>query len=418
MGHESTGHRSEAVGSTRRTFLKSATAIGGVAALAGCTQGSGGSTETIKFGLCTPFTGELGQFGETGREGAETAAAQVNDNGGIDGREVEVIQQDTKGEAQQAESAFRTLVSQGVVAIYGPFSGTIPSLFSSIRDEGVPAFTVAGTTYLDDKGGDWVFRVVGSDSDLGRARATYIVKQQYETVALAYLDNPNAVSSAQVVKRTLDNAGVDVVADVELSGNADSYRSEINQMVDADPDVVTINMGSSKFPVFIRNYRQVGTEIPIVTGNEVVGVQSIIDEVGAENMRGLVGVTPGQGATYDQYASAHEEVHGKPPGPYSAPGYDALNVTALSLTNADEISRQAVVDNLRTVSNPPGTKVSNVPDGGSRLSDGNEVDYDGAASQCNFDDVGDVVSPMNVMAFQDTSWTVTDTYTREDMVGK
>lgn len=410
--------RRDVITNSRRGFLKGVTAVGGVTALAGCTSFSGGSSDSIKFGLCTPFTGELGQFGETGREGAEVAAAQINDEGGVNGQEIEIIQQDTKGEAQQAESAFRTLVNEDVIAIYGPFSGTIPSLIGSIQSEGVPAFTVAGTTFLNDKGGEWVYRVVGSDSDLGRARATYIVNQGYNRVAIGYLDNPNAVSGANVVKNTLESAGVDIVEEVELSESANSYRSEINQLTSANPDAVTVNIGSSKFPVFIRNYRQVDADIPLITGNEVVDVESIVEEVGAENMQGLVGATPGSGATYDQYASAHEEVHGKSPGPYSAPGYDAVNVTALALANAGESTRQAVVDNLRTTSNPPGTKVSNTPDGMSRLSNDEKINYDGAASQCNFDDKGDVVSPMNVMAFEDGSWTTIETYTREDMVGQ
>ena len=289
-------------------------------------------------------------------------------------------------------------------------------MFSSIQNEGVPAFTVAGTTFLDDKGGEWVYRVVGSDSDLGRARATYIVNQGYEQATITYLDNPDAVSAANAIGSTLESAVVDIVEEIELSGSADTYRGEIDRILDADPDVVTINMGSDKFPVFIRNYRQAGAEIPIVTGNEVVGIEEIVDEVGAENMRGLVGVTPGQGRTYDQYATAHEDVHGKPPGPYSAPAYDALNVVGLALSQADEISSQAIVDNLRTVSNPPGTSVPNISEGTELLSDGEEIDYDGAGSACDFDDNGDVVSPMNVMAFEDDSWEHVDTYTREDMV--
>ena len=92
----------------RRKFLASTAAGAGITALAGCTGGGGGNT--IKIGAPYMLSGVAESFGASSREGAELAAKEINDEGGIDGQDVEIIFRDHGG--SDAARVIRSLVQE------------------------------------------------------------------------------------------------------------------------------------------------------------------------------------------------------------------------------------------------------------------------------------------------------------------
>jgi branched-chain amino acid transport system substrate-binding protein len=140
------------------------------------------------------------------------------------------------------------------------------------------------------------------------------------------------------------------------------------------------------------------------------GMQSeqIIDSVGGDYLEGMYGTGPGAADTqsYKNYLEAYEAEYGeKPATAYTENAYDGLVIIALAMQAAGAEAfaadpGKAIRDNLRKVANPPGEKISASVDGFRKafqlLSEGKDIDYEGAAGSIDFDDYGDTVTPILV----------------------
>ncbi len=150
-------------------------ALAGVLALgllAGCEK----KDDVIKVGVAGPITGPYAKFGEQLTRGAEAAAAAINEAGGINGRNVQIVPGDDACDAKQARAVANQLVNDGVVAVAGHFcsSSTIPA--SEVYNEAnVLMITPASTNpQVTDRGLSNVFRVCGRDDQQGDVAGDYI----------------------------------------------------------------------------------------------------------------------------------------------------------------------------------------------------------------------------------------------------
>ena len=127
---------------SRRSFLAAAgvsaaalalTACGGSsstaasASTAGSAAGSAASGDTIKVGVLGPMTGDVSVYGLAVINGATLYLEQVNANGGVNGKQLEIITMDEQGDATQAVTCFTKMCDQGITALVGDVT-TTPTL--------------------------------------------------------------------------------------------------------------------------------------------------------------------------------------------------------------------------------------------------------------------------------------------------
>ena len=115
---------------TRRQFMAAAgvavaagalTACGGSSAsTAGSAAGSAAASgSTIKVGVMGPLTGDASVYGQAVVNGASLYIKQVNADGGVNGKQLEVIAMDEQGDETQAVTCFTKMVDQGITALVG-----------------------------------------------------------------------------------------------------------------------------------------------------------------------------------------------------------------------------------------------------------------------------------------------------------
>lgn len=94
-----------------------------VATLAvGCSSSSSKSSNTIRIGLEAPITGSLSELGQGMLNGAKQAATQVNANGGVNGKKIEIVAIDDKGDVDAGVTAANAAVKAGLDAVVGPYN--------------------------------------------------------------------------------------------------------------------------------------------------------------------------------------------------------------------------------------------------------------------------------------------------------
>lgn len=169
-------------------------ALGAAAvAIAGCNGGSaststtgetGGSTpsgETIKVGLVASINGALKPWGVDSQSGAQLAADEINAAGGINGKKIELIVEDSNSTPEQGKTAAERLIAKGCVAVVGEVaSGITAQIANAAAEKKIPVVAV-GATKTDLPGiGDYVFRVCYTDDLQGPVMATFA----YEALGL------------------------------------------------------------------------------------------------------------------------------------------------------------------------------------------------------------------------------------------
>ena len=116
---------------SRRNFLAAAgvvaaagvlTACGGSSSSSAASTGSSdaaASGDTIKVGVLGPMTGDVSVYGLAVINGASLYLKQVNADGGVNGKQIEIITMDEQGDATQAVTCFTKMCDQGITALVG-----------------------------------------------------------------------------------------------------------------------------------------------------------------------------------------------------------------------------------------------------------------------------------------------------------
>ena len=83
-------------------------------------EGQSATEEVIKIGTVGPLTGDVATYGISTKNGVEIAVDEFNNNGGINGKKIQLISEDTGGDQTEAANATSKLIDQDkVVAIVG-----------------------------------------------------------------------------------------------------------------------------------------------------------------------------------------------------------------------------------------------------------------------------------------------------------
>ena len=119
---------------SRRNFLTAAGVVAAAGVLTACggsssstaasAAGSAASGDTIKIGVMGPLTGNVSVYGQAVVNGAALYLKQVNANGGINGKQIEILTEDEQGDATQAVNCFTKMVDEGMTALIGDVTTT------------------------------------------------------------------------------------------------------------------------------------------------------------------------------------------------------------------------------------------------------------------------------------------------------
>ena len=198
--------------------------------------------DPIKIGCLVGLTGGLAPYGPSIADGAQMAVDTINAAGGVLGRQLELLLEDSGTSPNVGRDAASKLVDiDGVQAIVGALSSGVTVAVSSVTIPAEvvlisPASTAPSVTALDDN--DYVFRTVVADSVQGVVLGRLAVIQNYKEVAVVYVNNDYGKGLADTFKATFEALGGVVTAMVPLEELKPSYRGEVGIAMIGDPDAI------------------------------------------------------------------------------------------------------------------------------------------------------------------------------------
>lgn len=353
---------------SRRDFVRlsgiSAAGLGGVSLLTACgnTSSGGASSDssTLKVGLMGPYSGQVAQYGLACRYGAELYVEQINAKGGINGKQVELVTQDEKGDATEAVNVYNKMIEDGVVGIIGDVTSTptIAIAQESAKDN-LPCVTPSATAADVVTFGKNMFRACITDPYQGKLMADFAAEQGYKTVATIF--NSGGDYEVGVEKAFVEEANAKGLTVTTEQGYADGDT-------DFNAQLTTI-LGTSPDAIFSPNYYQ--DDGKIVSQARKQGYTGVF--LGADGWSNIVGGKEAyasaedlEGCFYDcsfasantdenvqQFISDYKAKYNEEPTNFCALGYDAAMILLSALETVEKDGKatagsadysQAVID--------------------------------------------------------------------------
>ena len=266
---------------SRRNFLAAAgvvaaagvlTACGGSSSTAASTASAAGSTaaaasgDTIKVGVMGPLSGNVSVYGQAVVNGATLYLKQVNANGGINGKQIEILTEDEQGDATQAVNCFTKMVDEGMTALIGDVT-TTPTLavVAESADYNMPMVTASATaeavTYdaETDTVNANVFRATFTDPFQGIKMADYAYKKLgYTKAAVIFKKGADYNEGlAENFVNEFESLGGTIVDQESYSEGDVDFKTQLTTILGKDRDCLLPQLlrGSGPDPVSGRERR-------------------------------------------------------------------------------------------------------------------------------------------------------------------
>ena len=321
----------------------------------------------IVIALISNTTGDYAQYGQPVRDGAMLYINQLNANGGINGKQVKVLEYDDKGDGVEAVNAYNLAKENGITAVIGSvLTGATIGLADATYEDNMPQITASatatGVTVMEDTGEvrTNVFRACFIDPFQGQKMADYAVeKLGAKTAAIFYetgSDYSEGLKNAFVVEA--ERMGLEIV-DTEAFATGDKdFKAQMTNIASKNPDIVFCPIYYGEAGLAIQAARQAGCTATFLGGD---GFGSVKDYASAEELEGSVycsGYAPG---TEDvaQFEKDYCETFGveEVPNMFAPLAYDASMIMAYGLKAAEDAGieagtdeyKQAVIDAIKTM---------------------------------------------------------------------
>ncbi|MEM7294337.1 MAG: ABC transporter substrate-binding protein [Pseudomonadota bacterium] len=371
---------------------------------------------TVKVGFLGGFTGPVESVAPIIFSAAQLAATQINQQGGLRGGEqLAFVQGDTGcADVERARHAAQQLIEvYEAHAILGALcSGATLEAARRVAIPNntvmlTPASTSPSLSTLDDR--DLVFRVAVSDAYQGEVMARLLAKKGIRRIAVSYIDNDYGNGFFNALTAAFSDLGGRVAAAIAHTEEEPDFAAQIETLADSGTNTLVI----------LAEARGSGTRVleqALTTetfANYVIGDRmiddSVISAVGANPLQFLLATQPvmPHRAQADSFNDLMREAGNPGTNFYAAHAYDAAFVLALALERQWQDKSLSLSQALRDVSGSPGSEIG--PGEWERalalLSAGEEIDYQGASGDLEFDANGDVAGTVMQVGVSKGSFT-------------
>jgi ABC-type branched-subunit amino acid transport system substrate-binding protein len=395
------------VGTPQRLLSSSVAVALLLAACGGSTPTTGGKQPTgpVEMGVLSCFTGPLASLGNAMLQGSQLAQRAINDAGGILGKQLVLAHADTQcDEADSVPAVRKLLADSNVVGIIGPETQEINAVAPIVSAAKIPTQFQGGSTAFDHNTNPYLWRDSPSDSQLGVAMALYAYQKGYRSAGLLFYSDIAAQTFADPITATWAKLGGTIAVRItDLAPGQTSYRTQVQKVIDAKPDVIFTQTDAPTAAVLFKNFKELDNlAIPFV-GTDVTGgddyLKAITYPVAHDHLISVYG-TSVSGKAADEFNSIFAAMFPGPNQPLANANYayDSVISQALAVDKANSIAGPDINNAMTQVTNPPGTACYTYKTCLDLIKAGTKINYEGASGDLNYNKYQNVFGPYG--AFQ------------------
>ena len=248
--------------------------------------------EPFRIGVLESLTGPGETYGTVANQSKQMAADEINASGGVDGRRLELVVEDSQCSAKEAIAAYRKLTDvDGIKIILGTScSGAMLGVAPLAEEEGVILFSGLASNPDIAKAGDYIFRTQISDIEVGIVTGNVLWADGVRTLATITESTDYAEGVRRNSVAQFESRGGKVVAAEKFASDATDFRSQLQKLFAEDPDALHLSP-QSEFTAgtIIKQAREVGYDGPIYAETVSVGTTAL--EIAGDAATGMKAVT-------------------------------------------------------------------------------------------------------------------------------
>jgi len=308
--------------------------------------------DKIRIGVLLPLSGSTASFGQECLKGLQIARDEINGQGGIREKRIELVLADTQGDTQETERAVRTLIyTERVLLVIGEAVSANSLVAAPLCQKAkVPMISPASTNPKLTEVGDYIFRVCFSDPFQGSAMANFARNTLKTKTALIVSDANSEYSRglAEFFSKRFRELNGTILREIWYVQGENDFTPEIEEILQNRPDCVFVPGYYVDSATLIRQARAKGIKTIFLGGDgwdsprlfELAGPaiegSYITTHFSSEDRDSLV----------QEFVKKYETSYKRKPGAMSALGYDALKVVAQAIEKANIFNRVAIRETL------------------------------------------------------------------------
>jgi ABC-type branched-subunit amino acid transport system substrate-binding protein len=398
-----------------------AAAAAALIAVPACSGGGGdaGSGDPLVVGMLMAFSGPTAVEGAEAVNGCLPAAAEINEAGGVLGRDIECEAFDTKGTASDSVPAARQMLSttSSLFTVLGPSTAEAAAAAPVLEEAGQVMFSPAGDGRFDRTDLDYYYRLITSDSVGAQAMALHSQRENFDKVALVFVSGASAQANIPPLEEALGGLGVGVTEAMTIQPEQPSYRTEVARILQNRPAGIIFEADAVTAGTFLTELNQAGGgNIPIVTNTlattgdwqkAALGAYGG-DEAMAKSLQVVVRYAQEGGAGTETFVETLESLQGQDgidvpsfkDSAYSRAAYDGVILAGLAATKTDSVEPEDYNSAIPEILAPGDGKtvVTDYAAGVEALGKGEDIQYVGANGEYRLNEFHNVIG---AFAFHD-----------------
>ena len=317
-------------------------------------SGSAEAAEPVVIGSISPLTGTNAVQGLDMKRGEQLALEEINAAGGICGRPLKIIWEDTESSAKGGMDAVHKLVEiNKVPLIIGAYSSGISLPTGQwTNSKKVIQIAEASTSPKLREIGPYFFNIIGLDEVMGTLLAEFALESGANTFASITVNNPFGIGIEIWTKKIVDKAGKKWLEAVRYDEKKTDYRAEIERLFAKKPEVVFFTAYGTESKLILKQAYEMGLKPSKGWYADYLTMWS--NEVIPETAEGILGLEIGKagGVRLEEYQAAYQKRYGKDAKQtaFGAYAYDATWVAALALSMAGSTDTDEIAKALHIVS--------------------------------------------------------------------
>ncbi|MEK7774440.1 MAG: ABC transporter substrate-binding protein [Candidatus Zixiibacteriota bacterium] len=329
---------------------------------------SGESSNEILIGEYSSLTGTTATYGQSSTRASQIAIDEVNAAGGVLGKKVKLLLEDTQSKPEEAAlAATKLLTRDKVVALIGEIASSRSLAAAPIAQTNkIPMVSPGSTNPEVTRKGDYIFRVCYIDPFQGEVLAKFAFNSLKVTKVAILKDvkNDYSIGLADFFTQTFTGLGGQIVVEQAYSEGDTDFRAQLTAIKSTNPEVIFVPGYYTEAALIIKQARELNMNMVFIGGDGWDSAKLL--EIGGESMNGCYFTNhyaaDDTSSIVQEFVKKYVARYNETPDAMAVLGYDATNI---------------VIDAIRRAGSTEGPKI--------RDALASTVDYQGVSGKITID---------------------------------
>ncbi|MGM0508464.1 MAG: ABC transporter substrate-binding protein [Fusobacteriota bacterium] len=310
--------------------------------------------ENIKIGMLTPLSGPIAIYGQATLNGIKLATEELNEAGGIKGKNVELIIEDNKGDAAEAVNSAKKIMNvDDIKALLGPVISTNSLAVAPIMQENkIPMITPTGTSSQITKVGDYIARTCFIDEFQGAVMANFASNNldAKKAVLMTDLNSDYSKGLAEEFTKVFEANGGEIADEVSYSANDVDFTSQLTKIKAKKPDVIFVPGYYNEVSLIVKQARDLKIDSVFLGGDGWDNGK--LFEIAGDSINGSYISTHFSPESEDEdiqnFLKNYRARFGEDPSVLAALGYDAAGVMFEAMKKTENLERDEIKQQINS----------------------------------------------------------------------